>query len=599
MHIKKIIMVVLLLLILIGCTKQSTVPPLSESRQQKIPAIHEEYNDNEFSVIVVGSDPEGISAAIAAARAGGKVLLIDKRDKVGGLFTLGWLNFLDMNYNKNKVLVTQGIFKEFYKQIEGIAFSIKTADKVFNNLLSKEKNITLMLNMNDIKPQLKDNKIIGITANNNNEEYTYFCNTLIDATQDGDIAALAGAPFTLGYEDIGGAKFGMAVTQVFSLKGMTNKGWSKLRKHLKNDGDKYSSSTNNTAWGFKNFNKLYKPINKNAELRGPNFAREPDGRIMINALRIFQINPLDPISIESAKQIAKQEIAEIIPFFREQVPGMENIKLDAIAPELYIRESRHFVTEYRLTITDVLENRDQEDRIALGSYPVDMQGTAPKTYALILGNPNQYAIPFRSLVPLNIDNLLIVGRSAGFDSLAHGSARMVPVGMCTGEAAGVAAIIAKNNNVNVRALSKDSTLVKSLQDQLINNGAYLPEFEIKDKFLNHKYYTGISFIRQYALVCGNYNNDYLVDRIINTGEYNWLVQEIVKRRELTLEGEYLPCKTVKDLQKTDINNSFANNPKLLTYLNSLEIYQQTTEDEFISIGKMATLLYHIDEYLNK
>lgn len=98
-----------------------------------------------------------------------------------------------------------------------------------------------------------------------------------------------------------------------------------------------------------------------------------------------------------------------------------------------MRESRHIIGEYQLTIDDVLENRDCWDKIAIGSYPVDVQPTAQQTYGTVVGNPDRYAIPYRSIVPLEVENLLVVGRSASYKSLAAGSARVIPIGMAEGE----------------------------------------------------------------------------------------------------------------------------------------------------------------------
>ena len=116
------------------------------------------------------------------------------------------------------------------------------------------------------------------------------------------------------------------------------------------------------------------------------------------------------------------------------VSRFKHVEFVETAERLYVRETRHIMGEYRLTITDVLENRDHGDRIAHGSYPVDIQPSGPNDLGNVIGKPAIYSIPFRCLVPLKIDNLLVVGRSASYDSLAHGSARVVPVGMAVGEA---------------------------------------------------------------------------------------------------------------------------------------------------------------------
>jgi len=88
-------------------------------------------NAKPYDVIVWGSDPEGIAAALSAARNGLHSLLIDHRDRVGGLFTLGELNFIDINYDDKKNLVTKGIFEEFYKKVGGMVFDIDKGQRVF------------------------------------------------------------------------------------------------------------------------------------------------------------------------------------------------------------------------------------------------------------------------------------------------------------------------------------------------------------------------------------------------------------------------------------------------------------------------------------
>lgn len=103
-----------------------------------------------FDVIVVGTDPEGIAAALSAARNGMKTILIDKRNKVGGLMTLGGLNFIDMNYGPEGEILTKGIFEEFYKKVNRFnfrrtkknSFDIAEAEVIFEKMLSKEKLLT-------------------------------------------------------------------------------------------------------------------------------------------------------------------------------------------------------------------------------------------------------------------------------------------------------------------------------------------------------------------------------------------------------------------------------------------------------------------------
>ena len=161
---------------------------------------------------------------------------------------------------------------------------------------------------------------------------------------------------------------------------------------------------------------------------------------------------------------------------RENFVGFEKAQFVSTAEQLYVRETRHIQGEYRLTITDVLENRDQWDKIGYGSYPVDVQPTSPSNSGNVIGKPAIYAIPFRCLVPLEVENLLVVGRSASYDSLPHGSARVLPVGMVTGEAAGVACVYSINENLSFREMTASLTAIKWVQEKLVAQGAYLEDY---------------------------------------------------------------------------------------------------------------------------
>jgi hypothetical protein len=147
----------------------------------------------------------------------------------------------------------------------------------------------------------------------------------------------------------------------------------------------------------------------------------------------------------------------------------------------------------------------------LGSYPVDIQSTSPADWGLVVGNPATYSIPFRSLVPRQIDGLLVVGRSAGYDSLAAGSARVIPVGMNVGEAAGTAAAIAVKKRLTFHQMAASAAAIKTLQQRLVKNGAYLPEFHYESAIQNDPRYGLVKFFRSKGLIGGGYNNDYMLD----------------------------------------------------------------------------------------
>ncbi|MDT2241925.1 FAD-dependent oxidoreductase [Paenibacillus larvae] len=113
-----------------------------------------------YDVIVVGTDPEGISAALSSARNGLKTLLVDgrNRDRLGGLMTIGWLNTIDMDRlpakssEKSPEILNKGIFLEWYSQIEGDSFDVITAANVFYQMIRNEPNLDLLMKVKSIDP---------------------------------------------------------------------------------------------------------------------------------------------------------------------------------------------------------------------------------------------------------------------------------------------------------------------------------------------------------------------------------------------------------------------------------------------------------------
>ena len=489
-----------------------------------------------YDLIVMGGEPEGIAAAVSAARNGLKTLLLEDDEALGGLMTLGKLNFLDMNYGPKKELLTQGIFQEFYKKL-GNAFDVEEAKKYFLNLVQNEQNITLKLNTSFLEPILEDNKIVGVKVKEKGEIKGYRAPRIIDASVDADVAAAAGVPYTVGAEDYGRKDKLMGVTLVFELKGVNwpyvfiYNNWNRLISKINSRwGDPHAGATLRAAWGYGEQALEYTPQDPMMRLRGPNLARQKNGHVLVNALLIFGVDGLDPQSKALGIERGKRELPNIIKFMREKFPGFAKAELVGVAEQLYVRETRHIVGEYRLTITDVLENRDHWDRIAHGSYPVDVQPTGPKDLGDIVGKPAIYSIPFRCLVPQKIDNLLVVGRSASFDSLAHGSARVIPVGMAAGEAAGVAAAYSIQNNLTFRDMTKSKDAISWVQERLKKQGAYLVEYTPpRPKVMDHWAYPGVRVMRELGLASGGYSNNYGLEKEVQYWDVDRLLNSVIKR----------------------------------------------------------------------
>lgn len=493
----------------------------------------------DYDVIVVGGDPEGVCAAVSSARNGLKTLLIEDDEALGGLMTLGKLNFIDICESRNGSILTQGLFMEFYEGVGGTAFDVEKAKSFFYDWVTNEKNTTLKLNTKFIAPVMDEDCITGVVVEEENgEQVTYTAACVIDATVDADVAAAAGAPYTIAGEDIGEKERHMGVTLVFELSGVD---WDKVVNYLENDDNAGTGATEKTAWGYTREGYAYEPQDDLMRLRGFNVARQDNGNVLVNALIIFGVDAMSEESKAQGIVRAQKELEYIVPYVQQNFIGFEQAQLMGTASQLYVRESRHIVGEYQLTIDDVLENRDQWDKIAIVAYPADIQPTAGQTYGTVIGSPDRYAIPFRCLVPLNVENLLVIGRSASYTSLAAGSARVIPVGMAEGEAAGVAAAYSLDKQSSFREMSQDEKAIASVQKQLKKQGAYLDDFEVHEDFMEHWAYSGVKVIRSLGLLDGGYSNDYRLDEAMG----KWRLQNMINN-SMKKTGKDVPVIEVSD-----------------------------------------------------
>lgn len=532
-------MLLIAALALTGCGGGGT----TTSEPEALPTYSNEGTAaSDYDVIVVGSDPEGIAAALSAARNGLKTLLLSKDSTPGGLYTLGALNFIDVPETRSGELLVGGIYEEFVNAVGGSGFDIVNAATVFHDMLADEENITVRYNAKFEEPVMDGSTITGVTVNEDGQEVTYNAPYVIDATQDGDVAAAAGAPYTYAGEDIGERDREMGVTLVFRLSGVN---WDSMTRYLtikRGIGEIFNKSTSmgvsgNTAWGFSDEGYAYEPKDDAMRLRGFNMALQDNGDVLVNALLIFDVDPLDEASRAEGIARAKAELENIIPYLQEEFWGFGDCALAGTAEDLYVRESRHIDCEYNLTIDDVLENRDQEDRIAVTSYPVDVQPTKTQTYGTVVGYPDQYAVGLKSLVPKDVDGLMIVGRAAGYTSLAAGSARIVPTGMACGEAAGVAVAVAKSLGETPREICYNDGAIPLIQDLLTEQGAKLEHTQTEEAVMDHWAYPGVKVLRSLGVLDGGYDNDYALDDAITMNRYQNMVNNAVKKAGFELSDK--------------------------------------------------------------
>ncbi len=476
----------------------------------------------DYQVIVVGSEPEGISAAVAAAEMGARTMLITADLRLGGLFVLGELNVLDLrtqpfNYQR-------GLFERWWRRVgQGSAFDVGVAERAFEAMLA-EADVTVLTG--EITEPVLDasGRVTGVRFG----DTVAAARQIIDATADMDFAAAAGAGFTTGFEAFNYPER-MADTLVFAIEGVD---WATLRHEIEQRGRTYARIDQRVAWGsFGGVPTEYRPVEPGLRLRGLNLGRQDDGTVLVNALLIYGVDPFDPQSRQEALAKGSREAERIVAYFAETLPGFSAARFGGVAERLYIRESRHLEAHCTLRVDDVLDHVVTELDVAAGGYPLDVQTLTPHDNGFVYGRPDIYGVQLCVTVPAGPTSLWVVGRAAGFDPLAASSARVVPFGMALAEAVGVAAAFAANLNLTPSELLAETTLTTTVRQTLTARGAFLPDVTNRNPAgsIDHPHYLPYRTLLARGLAVGGYNNDPRLDEPGSTLSFIYLLSNVGQR----------------------------------------------------------------------
>lgn len=475
-----------------------------------------------WDTVVVGSEPEGVAAAVAAARGGGRVLLLSEDERLGGLFVLGEMNSLDLrtrpfNYQR-------GVFASWWRLVgRGHSFDVRRAERAFARLLMGAR-VTVRLGERSIEPVMEGGRVTGVSV----AGAVLPAKQVIDATAEMEFAAAAGAPFTLGFSSLG-LEGRMADTLVFRIDGVE---WRRLRRGVAERGPGYASSSRWVVWGhFGGYPAAYQAVEDGVRLRGLNLGRQEDGSLLANALLIYGVDPFDPASRAEGRARALREAPRIVEYLARELPGFERARFAGAAERLYVRESRHLEAECILSADDVLDNRVTPWDIAAGGYPLDVQTLAPTDDGYVFGAPEIYGVPLCVAVPRGVSGLWVVGKAAGYDPITASSARVVPLGMAVAEGVGVAAARAAAAGLTPAELVTDRASVEAVRRELRRRGALLPQ--VKERARSgpegHPAYEAYRLLLSRGLAVGGYDNEPRLEDGATAMSYLYLLSNVAAR----------------------------------------------------------------------
>ncbi len=374
-------------------------------------------------VLVVGGGLAGVAAAVTAARMGADVLLVERSGALGGMATTG---LVPPAFSRG---LTRGIVEEFCVRLkeaggEAEMWNPEIMKYVLLDMM-QQSGARLMLYSLAVGAIVEDGAVRGILVEGKAGPQAIRANIIIDATGDADVAAWAGAPFEIGR---GRDEETQTQTLVFLLGNVDT------RKLL-------------PAW--KTLPDLAKEARAKGDLTTPfaggaaiqEVVAGEHGVVNINSINVPQVSGLKVEDLTYAHVEAHREAVKLVDFYRKYVPGCQDCYLLQTAEFIGVRESRRIVGEYTLSAEEVLCGAEFRDAIARGFYPVDIHAADGTGDAAGARLSRHYEIPYRCLVPLGVENLLVAGRPISVDHVAHGSTRVMGTTMPIGEAAGAAAAL--------------------------------------------------------------------------------------------------------------------------------------------------------------
>lgn len=447
-------------------------------------------------MLVLGGGVSGSVAALAAARAGARVLLVEEQGFPGGSLTAMGVGPMMSFHNPQGRQVVRGIADELVERLKargaspGHIADTTTYCSTVTPFDSEEMKIELEAMLEEAGVNvLYHTQLAEVLAAGDRVEEVSLCNkagltrvrasVFVDATGDADLAARAGEQFVFGRE--GGA----AQPMTMNLK-LANVDTAAVRAYARSHPEDFLWHPHGADEGLRRlatsprislagFVRAWRAAKERGEVDVPRdhvlfFETAVAGVVIVNTSRVIGLDATDPLQLSRAEQIGRRQCREIFNFLRVHAPGFAHaIRMDS-APKIGVRETRHVVGRYTLTGDDVVEAKPFEDAIALGGYPVDIHSPAGETtLTRYLKADAAYEIPLRCLLPQRNGNLVVVGRPISATHEASAALRVSPIAMAIGQAGGVVAAEAAARGLPVAAVP-----FEAVREGLLNQGAALP-----------------------------------------------------------------------------------------------------------------------------
>jgi len=442
----------------------------------------------DFDVAVCGAGPSGITAALAAARNGAKTLILERYGFAGGASTAAlvypWMSF----HSNQGQQVIGGIAQEIVdalielggspghlRDTIGFAYSITPYDfelyKALVDQLLADAGVEIRYHTLITAVNAENGYIQALETAGKEGKQRISAKVYIDSTGDGDVASAAGTPFVNGRRSDGRSQ---PMTMNFVMQGVDLEAVKDYMRHNPQEFhtgsliDELEHIPLTAVSGFFDLWKRHGPTEVPRD-RILFFAGIHPGEVIVNTTRMLNYDGTKTADLSKAEMEGRCQVGLLAEFCRAYLPGFRDSYLVRTPTQVGVRESRHILGLYTLTANDILQARRFPDVIARSGYPLDVHNPNNDTLeSNTIHNGDAYDIPYRCLLPQQIQNLLINGRCASSTHTASSSARLTPSCMAIGQAAGTAAAIAVHNRVQPTQVP-----IEKLQGTLRRQGAIL------------------------------------------------------------------------------------------------------------------------------
>ncbi len=412
--------------------------------ERSVPVIED------VEVVVCGAGPAGLAAAVAASRAGATTLLVERYGFLGGNFTaasVGTLCGLYLNTGSGFDFAVSGFAREVaerlqrsgsamgpvpFKETAVLLYVPWAAKRLGDALVEENENLRLLLQCRvaDAVVQTADgrSRIEGVVLSTKRGLMGVRAKVYVDATGDGDVAFYSGVPTEIGPP--GQRQF--ASMQFFIQNADPVAALPAIQRLQEIVAEHGKDLTRDSG--------ALIPTGRPGEFVGAMTRISRSGE---------PLDATDPYDQTFGELEGRRIVEETFEFVKKHVPGFEKSFLQDTPAQLGIRESRRIIGSFVLEKKHLIEGTKFDDSVATGAWPLEFHVRGKGTEYHFFPPGHVYQIPFRCLVPKNVENLLVAGRCISATHEALASTRVMAPCMALGQAAGTAAAIAVKNELLV------------------------------------------------------------------------------------------------------------------------------------------------------